>query len=98
MGSLERIAVQKRGPVVDLIPHPHPLAPAPEDVFVHEMGMAESYNPDMEKSKEYRKWLKALEHLEHLPLHFMARITIERRNNRVMAMGKNSIDDIIRYL
>ena len=31
----------------------------PEDVFVNEMGMAETYNPDMEKSKEYRKWLKA---------------------------------------
>lgn len=29
------------------------------DVFVNEMGMAETYNPDMEKSKEYRKWLKA---------------------------------------
>lgn len=29
------------------------------DVFVHEMSMAEAYNPDMEKSKEYRKWLKA---------------------------------------
>ena len=47
-----------------------------EDVFVHEMSMAEAYNPDMEKSKEYRKWLKADAGADAgAQVHFMVKIT-----------------------
>jgi hypothetical protein len=53
-----------------------PFPPA-EDVFVHEMSMAEAYNPDMEKSKEYRKWLKADAGADAgAQVHFMVKITI----------------------
>ena len=56
----------------------NPVNPA-EDVFVHEMSMAEAYNPDMEKSKEYRKWLKADAGADAgAQVHFMVKITIYR--------------------